>query len=564
MVLRGILLLLLVNFACPGRAQQTRWSTQFGLVSVFSSPQATDLNGDNILDIVIGAGAENAVLPKGVIALDGLDGSELWSYPARSQVFGTALFQDISGDGVNDVFIGGREAIFYALDGTTGIPIWEFWPDSLSDPAQAGWYQFYNPQWIADQDQDGVRDLLVSNGGDATALAYDSLRPSGQLVVLSGLTGQVIARANLPDQHETYFSPLLLDQSANPDILFGSGGETVRGKLWRAPLADLLANDLSNAQLLLSDTLKGFIPVSGLTDLNGDAVDDIIQPALNGGLVALDGSTNQTLWRLDFPGYENYVSPTLGQFTGDPTPDAFGILAKGQWSFYAEFVKYLVDGATGQIVWTDTTSIYQMTQPNALDWDGDGFDEILLLHNYDIGNTVVTFQNRLRIYDFQSGLITDFGGPRSGLNLFSTPLIIDLDGDASLEIILAHHDEDDQWNGLTGARIESVALNRSVPQMAWSGYMGNDRDGRYQSPSSTSQEESFAIKAVNFVPNPTTGRVNIIGGWVDQLEVYDLNGRKVGNFRKVREFDLTELARGVYIARGYIGKEYFSEKIILY
>lgn len=434
MVLRGYLLLLLVSIANCAPAQQTRWSTQFGLVSVISSPQATDLNGDGVLDIVVGAGAENAFLPKGVIALDGSNGSELWSYPTRSQVFGTALFADINGDGVDDVFIGGREAIFYALDGVSGVPIWEFWPDSLGDPRNAGWYQFYNPQWIPDQDQDGVPDLLISNGGDANATAYDSLRPPGQLVVLSGLSGQVLASDFLPDQHETYFSPLLLDQSSDPAILFGSGGETVRGKLWRIGLSDLMTNSLSNAQLILSDTLKGFIPVPSLTDLNGDAVDDIILPYLNGGLIALDGSSYQSLWQHDFPGYENYVSPTLGQFTGDPTPDVFGILAKGQWSFYAEYVKYLVDGATGQIVWTDTTPTYQMTQPNALDWDGDGFDEILLMHNYDIGTSIVKFQNRLRIYDFQSGLSTDFGGPRSGLNLFSTPLITDLEGDGPLEI----------------------------------------------------------------------------------------------------------------------------------
>lgn len=563
MLHRSLILLFLLIPGSRILAQQTIWSSQIDLVSVFSSPQATDLNGDGVLDIVIGGGAENAALPKGVIALDGRDGSELWSRQARSQVYGTALFADISGDGIDDVFIGGRQAIFEALDGTNGQPIWEFWPDSLGDPTLDGWYQFYNPQWIQDQNQDGVPDLLISNGGDASASAWDSIRPPGQIAVLSGKDGFLISKANLPDNHETYFSPLITGPASNPEIIFGSGGETVRGKLWQAPLSDLLAGDLSSSQVLLNDTLKGFIPVPSLTDLDGDGTEDLIVPMLNGRLVALNGQTNQTIWAQEFPGYENYVSPTLGQFTGDQTPDVFGIVAKGQWSFYAEYVKYLIDGATGQMVWRDTTPTYQMTQANAFDWDGDGYDEIIHLHNYDIGNTIVKFQNRLRIIDFQSGLQTDFGGPRSGINLFSTPLITDLNGDQMLEIILVHNDEDDQWNGLTGARVEVIALNKAVTQLAWGGFMGNNRDGYYLPPPATSQIEFATLDEVRIFPNPSKGEIQILGGPIDKVEILDLNGRIQIKGNKVVKMDLSELPKGVYIARGNIRESTFIKKVIL-
>ncbi len=561
----GLLVFLIALFmGAESPAQQPIWSTVIDSVSLFSSPQASDLNGDGVLDIVLGGGAEGVPLRAGITALDGATGSILWQRPARNQIFGTALLEDITGDGVVDVFIGGREALFFALDGTNGAEIWKFWGDSMGNPAQQGWYQFYNPQWLPDQDQDGVPDLLLSNGGDATVLAFDSIRPPGKLVVLSGLTGNLLAEAMVPDSHETYFSPLLTGDSSDPQVIFGSGGETVRGKMWRASLQDLMMEDLSGATLLLNDTLKGFVPVPSLADLNLDGTEDLVVPVLNRGLTVLDGLTDSVLWQLDFPGYENYVSPTIGQFTGDASPDVFGVVALGQWSFYAHFVQYLVDGGTGQIVWTDTSSIYQVTQANALDWDGDGFDEVLFMRNYDIGSTTVIYQNRLEILDFQTGQANIFGGPRSGINFFSTPLLVDLQGDQQLEIVLAHHNLDNTWNGLTGARVEAIPLNRSVGHIAWGGFMGNARDGRYVAPAATSASEVTEASTVALFPNPTTGIIRFLGSPPDWVKVYDSQGKTCLSLGRSQQLNLEGLSKGIYLIQGQQGKQRFSERVLLY
>lgn len=562
---KRILLIFLLN-SCwlLIQAQQIEWSTTFPLISVFSSPQATDLNGDGVRDIVIGAGAENAILPKGVIAIDGVDGQELWSYPGRSQFYNTALFHDINSDGTDDVFIGGREGLFLALNGNNGQVLWEVWPDSLGDPAQGGWFQFYNAQWIPDQNQDGIPDLLTSNGGDPEVLANDSFRPSGQLVVFSGGDGAVLARANVPDGHETYFSPLVQPGTSGLEVVFGSGGETVRGKLWRVALVDLMQNDLSQSQLIRSDTAKGFVPVASLADLNGDGTEDLILPTLGGSIMALDGTDDSPIWQQDFPGYENYVSPTIGQFTGDPTPDVFGILAKGRWSFYAEYVKYLIDGSNGQLVWTDTTGLYQLTQANALDWDGDGYDEIMLLDNFDIGFFTLQYRNQTRIYDFQSGTVTDFGNPRIGINLFSTPLITDLDGDQTQEIIYVHHAEEDQWSGLTGARVERMTLNRWVPQLAWGGFMGNARDGRYTPGVIAETAEAGYLKPLLVAPNPSSGMFRVVNYQPDHLLVMDLQGRTVWESRAGSgEIDLTGYEKGVYLLRIQVNQATLHQKLVV-
>ena len=96
--------------------------------------------------------------------------------PTRNEVFGSAVFQDITNDGIKDVFITGREAQFYAIDGSDGSVIWDFYPYG-TDPADSGWYNFYTPQFISDLDGDTFMDLLVTNGGDHSAPEWETNRP---------------------------------------------------------------------------------------------------------------------------------------------------------------------------------------------------------------------------------------------------------------------------------------------------------------------------------------------------------------------------------------------------
>ena len=49
----------------------------------------------------------------------------LWHIPTQTQTYTSALFQDVTGDGTDDVFIGGRAASFFAINGRTGEVIWE-------------------------------------------------------------------------------------------------------------------------------------------------------------------------------------------------------------------------------------------------------------------------------------------------------------------------------------------------------------------------------------------------------------------------------------------------------
>ena len=109
-------------------SQSTVWSAFTDSVVSYSSPRAVDLNNDGIKDVVIGAGKEGQQTNFGILAFNGANGSLLWSVPARNEVFSSPQFQDITNDNIPDVFIGGRDAQFYAINGANGNIIWQFFP----------------------------------------------------------------------------------------------------------------------------------------------------------------------------------------------------------------------------------------------------------------------------------------------------------------------------------------------------------------------------------------------------------------------------------------------------
>ena len=174
--------LLLLSFLCTFlsvTSQSLQWSVLTDSVPTLSSPRAADLNSDGVLDIVLGAGTDSTYSNYGIMAFDGLNGNNLWTLPATDEIFGSAVFNDVNSDNIPDVFIGGRNAQFYAIDGSSGNVIWEAFPQGTGlNPVDSGLYNFYSGQVIPDQNGDLIDDILVANGGDHNANPWDP-RPRG-------------------------------------------------------------------------------------------------------------------------------------------------------------------------------------------------------------------------------------------------------------------------------------------------------------------------------------------------------------------------------------------------
>lgn len=420
------------------------WQTTLPGVTSQSSPRATDLTGDGTADVVLGAGGpEWSPTEAGVVALDGADGHLLWHRPARNQVVGSALFQDITGDGTPDVFIGGRSAELQAIDGKSGALLWKFFKTTERDGARkAGWFNFFNGQWTPDADGDGFRDLLITNGGDAMAPPGMPRRPTGRVMLLSAKTGKILQSAWVPDRRETYCSPLLTDfgrKNGPLFVVFGTGGETLPGHLYVAPFSDLQIGNLTHAVAIDSGKRKGFVAPPLLTDLTGDGVLDLLVNAVEGRTALFDGATLRKRWEVSFPGAEAYTVPAVGLFTGDDAvPDVFVAYHLGTFPDFSEAVQVLIDGRTGQVARTFRRGSFTYASPLTADLNGDGRDEALLVDLFDrfVRKDPKPYY-RLRVFDFFREKIYSLGPEMPGANFATTPWLGDLDGDGRLDLLTA-------------------------------------------------------------------------------------------------------------------------------
>ena len=478
-----VFILLISAFYVNANAQtEMLWSTTVDSVSNFASPRAADLTNDGILDIVVGGGLEDNARQYGVTAFDGETGDILWQVPCRNQMFGSVQFMDITEDGVPEVFANGRAAKLIAIDGVSGEVVWEFYPQGdFSDPADDDLYNFYNCQFVPDQDNDGYEDILTANGGDSSLGILDSIRPTGNIMVISGKSGVQLAKAAIPVERETYLGPVVHDFEGNGtlSVLFGSGGETLSGSLWRTTLEDVMNEDLSEAVELFGNDEKGAIGSPSLADLNNDNIHDIIVHTYNGSIVAISGSDNSILWQHHFPNQETYSTPAIGHFTDDIVPDVFTVSAVGQAPSFSAFKAMMIDGATGEILEEYNLSGWNLISPIAFDYDNDGFDEALISTN----NIGAFFKNQLLMYDFNDNEtinLTDFVG---GLNFAATPWVGDLDNDNMLDLVYTHNADSTGVGFDKGFVTKRLNLNQVVPDyLAWPAFMGENYDCIFENP----------------------------------------------------------------------------------
>ncbi|MCB0664500.1 MAG: PQQ-binding-like beta-propeller repeat protein [Saprospiraceae bacterium] len=479
-------IIILANIFISQVKAQDEWSVKLNDIGTFSSPRCTDLNGDGIKDIILGAGREEFVSSdSAVIALDGATGSMLWKVSGRDQMFGSAALYDIDGDQIDDVIIGGRSAELKAISGADGKLLWEFFKSkSTNAPRNAGWYNFYNPQLIEDVNDDDTPDIIVSNGGDVKAEPYDPNRPAGHLLVLDSKSGQIIAKADMPDGKEIYMSVICFRPAPElpAKVIFGTGGETLGGNLFVAELEDLLHNDLSHSRKLASSPNKGFIAPPVALDLNSDGVLDVAAMGVDGGVYAFDGADFDLMWHTQIEGCEAYSSLAIGLFNEDSIPDFFVSIAAGVWPKLEWNRQFMLNGKNGKIEFIDSLGFYQTSTAVVYDFNQDGTDEVLLSINYQVQDQIFQkfFYNMLGIIDFKKKDLQQFRDPFEGSNISSTPYIGDLDNDGMLDIIYLHASDlrhTYTFNGMEIHRLETTYPIKSP--VHWGAYMGSTYNGIY-------------------------------------------------------------------------------------
>jgi outer membrane protein assembly factor BamB len=440
--------------------------------SIYYAPRGVDLEDDGKVEILIGGGNEVPAFGE-VVALDGETGRVRWRATADTELYSSPVLLDVTGDGVKDVFIGGRLQAFMAVDGASGDVLWRF-----TDPRPLPEYYFYNfytPVLIPDQTGDGLPDLLVANGG-GDGIRPREARPPGHLAVLGSADGALVAVAVLPDRQETYMSPILLPDAGtdSPTILFGTGGESWAGGLYETTLSAVLAGDLSGARRIVQGAGKGMIAPPALADLDRDGRLDIVVATFDGRLIAFNGATKAILWDRSFENSESYTTPALGFFDDDDVPDVYAVFLHGVFPNYSSAARVLLSGRDGSVLWQGVEGDFAMAGDVAVDLDGNGTDEVIVNGNAANDPLVArASQQQLYLVDSARRDVRPWGMPL-GAFAAGSPWLGDLDADGCLDMVLPRHSwERDTNNGL----LTRFALPAPVPaNIRWGGYFGTRFD----------------------------------------------------------------------------------------
>jgi hypothetical protein len=239
-----------------------------------------------------------------------------------------------------------------------------------------------------------------------------------------------------------------------------------------------LQNSLNQSVALLSDNAKGFIAPASVFQQR-DSTYDIYVQSFSGKVSRIKGLDFSIQWTNFIPNTESSAAPVIGNFTGSLTPDVMSVVYKGSTlNGYSDYYQMIMDGDDGSIVFKDSIGSLHFASGNAIDLNNDGRDEGVITVT-QMNNGV--FRHKLFSIDLQNNLVQQISSTEAGVNLGSTPLITDLNGDNRLEMIYAYRKDSINPSGWKGIYVNRYDLNIQKPNagIAWGSYMGTNQDGIY-------------------------------------------------------------------------------------
>jgi len=103
-------------------------------------------------------------------------------------------------------------------------------------------------------------------------------RRPGNLVVLSGKNGKLLARAPMPDGKETYMSPVAypIPDTKEYKVIIGPAVKQSVAISTSLPFQNILRGDISNAKILDSCRDKGYIGPPVWIDITDDGTPELL------------------------------------------------------------------------------------------------------------------------------------------------------------------------------------------------------------------------------------------------------------------------------------------------
>ncbi|TMP70799.1 hemolysin [Pseudoalteromonas sp. S1609] len=374
---------------------------------VISTPVVGQLNDDNkdgkidekdVADIVISTYSNKLYINPGIVrALDGRDGSELWSYeqgaiytdPRNSIALG-----DVDGDGIVDLIVN---------DHTSGTV------DIISNKGELKKSleketKLLGAVNISDINNDGSVEIIIGRN----VFNYDS----GYLFNTNFGAGAITLDSDNDGSQEVFSGGGMYK---NDGTLLWQQGEP--GKAWFSSVADF-DND-SKPDILVTAPSNEATPSMGSISL-------------------LDNSGNVIWTKTDLSNPGGGVQ-SIGNFF---SRDELGIVSSGYNSVQMR-------NSIGDIIWSSShdDSLSGRIGLSSFDFNSDGLEEVVTMDHFEV-----------RILDGKTGGVLA-SAPNSTSTLWEYPIVVDLEGDDNAELIVVSNNSDERYSINNGVTVFGAADN---------------------------------------------------------------------------------------------------------
>lgn len=323
---------------CQNMAVTKVWSRTIAKINSEAPLRKTDLNGDGVDDIIAGFGVDDSLefdandIPQcsrdgqlslcegGIFALNGITGDVMWRFWSSYAIFSLFCRFDVNADGTNDCIVSGPGGLLVAVDGKSGMLIWQSKDYSLmraqDEDFDVNAIDLYTINLMRDLDSDGVNDIIGAHTDERFGIR------EGHIRLISGKTGKIFRSIPAPFKEEIFVPIQLLTLKDGTEyLLVLTGGQNTAGGVYKIRLESMKNFNNDNDYTTVQRSSSGFLVPAILTDLNGDNVDDFVVSSFNTTIYAFDGQTNRNIWTYNFPSSESISSIVPGHFNHDNVTD---------------------------------------------------------------------------------------------------------------------------------------------------------------------------------------------------------------------------------------------------
>ena len=249
---------------------------------VESSPLLSDINNDSILEVIFGSYNDS------LYALDG-SGNRIWSFGTGGSINSSPVAGDIDIDGNVEIAFGSWDSYVYVLD-ANGTLKWKYKTGNRIESSPA----------LADINKDGTLEIVIGSEDKKLYCFQPSIDTLETLWVYTA-SDKICSTPAIGD----------LDKDGTLDVVFGC----VDGMFYaiNGAIHDLLWY-FSTVGTGNSDQCQSV----GLADIDNDGKLEVVAGSFaGGGVYALEGETGMEKWELTYFGWPVPSSPAIADIDGD-------------------------------------------------------------------------------------------------------------------------------------------------------------------------------------------------------------------------------------------------------